>query len=101
MRGQRRPDGSVSARRAIIACLQILNQNQESRAWSVWQAESFSIKRFLWTTSGHQPRQAQIAKAEKAMPYAKFIERFTVSMVRDGGGADLAAGHVIVQGIRP
>jgi hypothetical protein len=29
-------------------------------------------------------RQAQsIAKAEKAMPYGKFIERFTAGMVRD------------------
>jgi hypothetical protein len=28
-------------------------------------------------------RQKQIAKAEKAMPYAKFLERFTASIVRD------------------
>jgi hypothetical protein len=28
-------------------------------------------------------RQGQIAKAEKAVPYAKFLERFTVSMVRN------------------
>lgn len=28
-------------------------------------------------------RQAQIAKAEKAVPYAKFIERFTATIVRD------------------
>jgi hypothetical protein len=28
-------------------------------------------------------RQQQIAKAEKAMPYAKFLERFTASIVRD------------------
>ena len=28
-------------------------------------------------------RQQQIAKAEKAMPYAKFLERFTASLVRD------------------
>ena len=55
MRGQRRPDGSVSARRAISLSPQIGNQNRESRAWSDWQAESFSIRRFLWTTSGHQP----------------------------------------------
>ena len=27
-------------------------------------------------------RQRQIAKAEKAMPYAKFLERFTASIVR-------------------
>jgi hypothetical protein len=28
-------------------------------------------------------RQAQVAKAEKAVPYTKFIERFTASIVRD------------------
>jgi hypothetical protein len=28
-------------------------------------------------------RQAQIAKAEKALPYAKFLERFTANIVRD------------------
>ena len=28
-------------------------------------------------------RMAQIAKAEKALPYAKFIERFTAGLVRD------------------
>ena len=28
-------------------------------------------------------RQQQIAKAEKATPYAKFLERFTASIVRD------------------
>jgi hypothetical protein len=27
-------------------------------------------------------RQAQIAKAEKAMPYSKFIEPFVMTMVR-------------------
>jgi hypothetical protein len=35
-------------------------------------------------------RQQQIAKAEKAMPYSKFLERFTASIVRDvaiNGGA--------------
>jgi hypothetical protein len=26
---------------------------------------------------------AQLAKGEKAMPYPKFLQRFTVSMVRD------------------
>jgi hypothetical protein len=28
-------------------------------------------------------RQQQVAKAEKAIPYAKFLERFTASIVRD------------------
>jgi hypothetical protein len=28
-------------------------------------------------------RAQQIAKAEKATPYAKFLERFTASIVRD------------------
>jgi hypothetical protein len=28
-------------------------------------------------------RQQQIARAEKAMPYAKFLEQFTASIVRD------------------
>jgi hypothetical protein len=28
-------------------------------------------------------RMAQLAKAEKAVPYTKFIERFTASIVRD------------------
>jgi hypothetical protein len=29
---------------------------------------------------------AQIAKAERAMPYSKFIERFTATIVRDVAG---------------
>lgn len=28
-------------------------------------------------------RQGQVAKGEKAMPYGKFIERFTAGLVRD------------------
>jgi hypothetical protein len=28
-------------------------------------------------------RQAQVAKAEKAVPYAKFLERFTATIVRE------------------
>jgi hypothetical protein len=31
-------------------------------------------------------RVAQIAKAERAMPYSKFIERFTATIVRDVAG---------------
>jgi hypothetical protein len=33
-------------------------------------------------------RQAQIAKAEKAVSYAKFLERFTASIVRDVAATD-------------
>jgi len=36
-----------------------------------------------WNQAYKKYRQAQIAKAEKATSYAKFLERFTASIVRD------------------
>jgi len=49
----------------------------ERQLTKVWHGEQYSPKQAEYVT------QQQIAKAERAMPYGKFIERFTAGLVRD------------------